>query len=452
MRSLSQRTAEVAASILQGTSPGDIKTPPQTLGKPEYDWRELRRWGVVEANLPPNSTVRFREPTLWEQYKRYIIAAAALLALESVLIVALLLNRRRLRRAHDDLRASEERMSLAAAASNLRFWVWEIPRDEVWGSASNWGLGISDPRKPITFDQGLETAHVEDRDAIRRAVQHAFQGDGEYRVEYRALLPDSTTRWIAAWGRVEFDGKRRPIRMRGVSIDITERRRAEEEARDLSGKLITAHEDERARLASALHDDITQRLALLAIEAGRKESSTEDPASRQVLRAMRSHLARLSEDVHALSYALHPSILADLGLIEALRAECDRFSSVEAIPVRFSAEDNIDEPSRAVALSLYRIAQEALRNVARHASATAIEVSLRFTDNGLQLAVHDNGVGFDPCRKRRPSLGHAGMKQRLYLVGGELHIDSAPGRGTTILAWAPRNREARRESPASVAG
>jgi signal transduction histidine kinase len=450
---LSQRTAEVAARILQGASPGDIKAPVQSLGTPEYDWRELRRWGVAEANLPPNSTVRFSEPSPWDHYKWYIVAAGAFAGLQSVFIVALLLNRRRLRRAHEDLKTSDERMSLAAAAANLRFWVWEIPRDEVWSTVGGRSLSDQDPARSIKFEQGLETAHPDDRASIRRAVQRAFQGDGEYRAECRVLLPDSTVRWIAARGRVEFDRERRPIRMRGVSIDITERRRAEEEARDLSGRLITAQEDERARLSRALHDDITQRLALMAIDAGRKESGLSDIiTARQTLRSMRSDLARLSEDVHALCYALHPIILEHLGLIEALKAECDRFRSAEAIPVSFSAEDNIDEPPRSVALCLYRIAQEALRNVARHANATTIEVSLRVVEGGLQLAVHDDGVGFDPARKRRPSLGHAGMRQRLSLVGGELHIDSAPGHGTTVLAWAPLNREAHRESPASVAG
>ena len=453
IHSLSQRTAEVAASILQGATPGDIKTPPQALGKPEFDWRELRRWGVAEANLPPNSAVRFREPTLWEQSRWYIIAAAAFSGLEAVLIVALVLNRRRLRRARDDLQTSEERMSLAAAAANLRFWVWEIPPDEVWASASDWSLADLDPEKPVSFDQVLETTHVEDRDSIRRALRRAFQGDGNYRVEFRVPQPDSPPRWIAARGRVEFDGKGLPIRMPGVSIDITERRRAEEEARDLSGRLISAQEDERARLARALHDDITQRLALLAIDAGRKESSLDDATAKQAMRSMRRDLALISEDVHALCYALHPAILEHLGLIDALKGECERFSEVEAMPVGFRADDNLDEPPRPVALCLYRIAQEALRNVARHASASAIDVGLRFVDNGLQLSVRDNGIGFDPARKQaRPSLGHASMRQRLSLIGGELCLVSNPGHGTTVQAWAPLNKEALRESSASLAG
>ena len=111
VHTLSRKTAEVAAQILGGTSPSDIKTPPQKLGEPEFDWRELQRWGVAEANLPPNNTVRFREPTLWEQYRWYILAVAAVSALQGILIVGLLLNRLRLRRAHDRLRTSEEGMS-----------------------------------------------------------------------------------------------------------------------------------------------------------------------------------------------------------------------------------------------------------------------------------------------------------------------------------------------------
>src|SRR5208283_3728511 len=103
VRTLSRKTAEVAAQILGGASPGDIKTPPQKLGEPVFDWRELRRWGVQQADLPPGSTISFREPTLWEQYRWYILAAAAFSALQAILIVGLLLNRLRLRRAHDQL-------------------------------------------------------------------------------------------------------------------------------------------------------------------------------------------------------------------------------------------------------------------------------------------------------------------------------------------------------------
>jgi signal transduction histidine kinase len=322
VHTLSRKTAEVAAQILGGASPGDIKTPPQKLAGPEFDWRELRRWGIQQVDLPSGSTISFREPTLWERYRWYILAVAGFSGLQGILIVGLLLNRLRLRRAQDRLR------------------------------------------------------------------------------------------------------------------------RAEDEARDLNGRLITAHEDERARLAHALHDDVTQRLALLAIDAGRTERGLGDTVAGQAMRSIRHDLVQLSKDVHALSYALHPAILEDLGLIEALKAECARFSAVEGIPTSFSAADNVDELTQALSLCLFRVAQEALRNVARHSNASSVEVELRTVGNELELAVRDNGVGFDPGRKQaRPSLGLAGMRQRLSLIEGELLIDSAPGGGASIVARAPWKRE-----------
>ena len=438
LHTLSRKTAEVAAQILGGTSPGDIKTPPQKFAEPEFDWRELRRWGIRQVDLPPHSTISFREPTLWEQYRWYILAAAAFSALQAILIVGLLFNRLRLRRAHDELRTSEEGMSLAAIAAKLRFWVWDIPRDQVRASESDWSSGNWRSAQPVQFDHFIDAVHPDDRASLRQAVGHALEGDGRYETEYRVMSPDSTVRWIAARGRIEFDYYGKPRQLRAISIDITEHRRAEDEARDLSGRLITAHEDERARLAHALHDDVTQRLALLAIDAGQKEKGLGDTIAGQAMRSIRRDLVQLSDDVHSLSYALHPAILEDLGLIEALKAECARFGAVEGIPTSLRATDDIDQPTQAVSLCLYRVAQEALRNAARHSGARSVEIALRAVDGGLELAVRDNGVGFDPTRKQgRPSLGLAGMRQRLALVDGELLINSTPGGGTSIVARAP---------------
>ncbi len=441
IRTLSRKTAEVAAQILGGASPGDIKTPPQKLAEPEFDWRELRRWRIQQADLPSDSTISFREPTLWEQYRWYILAVAGFSGLQAILIIGLLLNRLRLRRAHDQLRISEEGMSLAAIAAKLRFWVWDVPRDEVRASESDWSSGNWRSAQPVHFDQFIDVVHPDDRASLRQSIRAALEGDGQYETEYRVLSPDSTMRWIAARGRIEFDHHGKPRQLRAISIDITERRRAEDEARDLSGRLITAHEDERARLAHALHDDVTQRLALLAIDAGSKEKGLSDTIAGLAMRSIRRDLVQLSEDVHALSYALHPAILEDLGLIEALKAECARFGAVEGIPTSFSATDDVDQPTQPLSLCLYRIAQEALRNVARHSGANSVEIALRAFGGGVELAVRDNGVGFDPTRKQvRPSLGLAGMRQRLALVDGELLINTAPGGGTSVVARAPLKR------------
>jgi signal transduction histidine kinase len=231
-----------------------------------------------------------------------------------------------------------------------------------------------------------------------------------------------------------------------------ERKQAEEAARELSGHLISAQEDERSRLARELHDDVTQRLALLAIDAGRQERILPSAAGGAAMRVMREGLVRLSEDVHALSYRLHPSIIEDLGLMEALKSECQRFSEQGPARVEIKAQDISEEPPGNVALCLFRVAQEALQNSARHSEASTVQVTIRLLNGGLQLGVHDDGKGFDPRRRRdRPSLGLASMRQRIDLLDGLLDIESDPGHGTTVLAWVPL-QEGRRDSSPRAAG
>jgi len=221
-----------------------------------------------------------------------------------------------------------------------------------------------------------------------------------------------------------------------------ERRQVEAAAHELSGRLINAAEQERARLARELHDDVTQRLALLAIDAGREERNSAGGARSATMKAMREGLIRLSEDVHALSYRLHPSLLEDLGLIEALKSECDSFSRTCPTRLDASTQDVPERLPQDVALCLFRIAQEGLRNVGRHAKATRAEVRLHRLDGGLELVIKDDGTGFDAARHRNgTSLGLASMRQRAFLLGGKVKIDSSPGRGAVVTAWVPLKEE-----------
>jgi signal transduction histidine kinase len=206
--------------------------------------------------------------------------------------------------------------------------------------------------------------------------------------------------------------------------------------------LIAAHEEERARLARELHDDVTQRLARLAIDAGRVERLASAPLVSETMRVIREGVVRLSEDVHALSYRLHPSVLEDLGLAEALRSEIERVAGQESLSVTAKLGEIPESVPHDAALCLFRVAQEALRNVARHANARTVEISARELDDGLQLAVRDDGAGFDPALQHdRRTLGLTSMRERVHLLHGELDIESAPGQGTTVVAWVPVKRE-----------
>ena len=216
------------------------------------------------------------------------------------------------------------------------------------------------------------------------------------------------------------------------------RRRAEREARNLGGRLITAHEDERRRLARELHDDVTQRLAAVAIEASKLEASNIGAENKESASSIRGRLVELSEDVHALSYRLHPTVIEDLGLVEALRAECDRVSHGESLRVEFDAGSVPSRLPADAAVGLFRVAQAALRNVARHAKASDVQVTLQGGDGQLALTVRDNGTGFDPSRKAGgASLGIESMRERMRLLDGALDVASTPGRGTTISASIP---------------
>jgi signal transduction histidine kinase len=306
----SRQTASTAHRILNGEALANIEERPVTAGSPVYDFRELERWGIKEALLPPGSTVMFRPPSLWREYRVPLAIGLSVVAMQTALIAGLLLHR-------------------------------------------------------------------------------------------------------------------------------SGRQAAEEEVRALAHRLLTAHEDERRRLARELHDDLSQRLARLSIDAARVERSFSTSPEKESARTMRADIARLGEDVHALAYQLHPSVLDDLGLNEALKVECEHFSRRESIPARLTVFEAPSELPPEVSVCLFRITQEALRNAARHSRASRVSLAVTTTNGSVGLTVSDDGVGFVPAQRRLRSLGHAGMRERAQLVGGTLEIESAPGRGTTVHVSVP---------------
>jgi len=219
-------------------------------------------------------------------------------------------------------------------------------------------------------------------------------------------------------------------------VQRSRRRRAENEAQRLSGRILTAHEDERRKLARELHDDLTPRLARLAIDAARLQPVTAGPDSGGGA-AMHEELSRLSQDVHGLAYRLHPTVLEDLGLGDALRSECERVSKGQGLSVDWHIDTLPAGIAPAVTVCLFRVAQEALRNIVRHSGAQSASVTLRPKEGGLQLLVTDDGVGFEPKAGHSAGLGVASMRERVREVGGKFSICSEPGAGTTVQAWAP---------------
>jgi two-component system, chemotaxis family, CheB/CheR fusion protein len=217
-------------------------------------------------------------------------------------------------------------------------------------------------------------------------------------------------------------------------------RRSRGELRALTASLLTAQEEERRRVSRELHDDLSQQVAMLEFDVERLEQRL--PASiddlRTQLREIRARVGSLSNDLRRIAYELHPSVLDHLGLAVALRSFSGEFSRREQMLVTFTCRRLPETVPQAVASCLYRVAQEAFRNIGKHAGKSPVKLSLVCKGQQLQMTVRDNGAGFDPASARgNGGLGIVSMHERVRLVHGSFTIQSSPGNGTLLTVKVP---------------
>lgn len=282
--------------------------------------------------------------------------------------------------------------------------------------------------------------HQEDLERCLRIYSTAFDARVEFEMEYRLRRFDGEYRWIVDYGvpRLESDGTF--CGYIGSCVDITDRKLSQAALEELSGRLITAQEEERTRIARELHDDFTQRLALQGIGLTQvwkrmAESETEGRAKIQDL--IRENHEILS-DMHVLSHQLHSSRLEHVGLVPALMGLCEEISVKYKIPVDFTESGDFSEIPKNVSLCLFRVTQEALGNVVKHSGSQRADVGITCVANEIRLRIADAGRGFDSdLRSAHAGIGLIGMRERLRLVGGALSVRSSPAQGTEILAQVP---------------
>jgi signal transduction histidine kinase len=279
-------------------------------------------------------------------------------------------------------------------------------------------------------------------------------------MEYRLRRHDGDYRWLVDRGVPRFAPDGRFAGYIGACTDVTERWRAaddlrasQRELRRLAGRLIEAQEGERRRVARELHDDLSQGLALLSIDldliARRPPASTADLVER--LREVSARVRELSSAVHDLSHQLHPSKLEHLGLDAALRGLCAEVGQHHGLTVRYVSGAVPEAIPEVTAVCLYRITQEALRNVVKHARTDHVRVELTGAAGRLRLQVGDDGVGFDSAARGDGGLGLISMRERLALVGGRIVIDARPGGGTRIDVCVPLREPEAAPDPAAPA-
>ncbi len=222
-----------------------------------------------------------------------------------------------------------------------------------------------------------------------------------------------------------------------LAEDIPPKKRAAAELVQVRAALQSAREEEARRIARELHDDTTQRLSLLSVDLGRLATIADtERITAEELRALQERVIEISQSLRELSHQLHPTVLDDLGLETALEELGVEFSSREAVPVSFVAQMSPEPVPTPVASCLYRVAQEALHNVAKYAQARRVEMRLARKDNALELMVLDEGNGFQ-LDEVKGGLGLHSMRERLELVNGSFEIDSVPGEGTRVVARVP---------------
>jgi signal transduction histidine kinase len=300
---------------------------------------------------------------------------------------------------------------------------------------------------------------LEDRDADWQAVgtrRQAFYDNlppGNYR--FRVVASNNDGVWNEAgasvdfaiapayyqtnWFRVLSVGMVVALVMAAYRVRLHIVQKHEREITALNERLMKAQEQERIRIAGELHDGVMQQMLAITMMLGTaKRRIGDDSDAKAAIDKIQQKVIQVGTDIRQLSHDLHPPMLQDAGLPDAVRAYCEQFSAASGIPVSCDADEEVSDLSRGAALALFRIVQEALGNAAKHAAAKRITVRLTRSDGVVTLTVSDDGAGFDSSRLATSGgLGLIMMRERASQLNGKFEFESAPGRGTTITVSIP---------------
>ena len=350
------------------------------------------------------------------------------------------------KRIESALRASEERFQRLAGMSSD--WYWEqdaqfrftmVSGEKIFGETPTRELiGKTRWEIPLEFDERDFAGHME--------VIKSHQPFTD--LEYRVRDANGCVHWMSVSGEPLFGIDGEFLGYRGTGKDITERKMAEQalmqsqtELRELAAHQARVKEDERRRIAREIHDDLGQNLLALRIDVSLLESETRtcDPAINERIHGLLSQVDNVVRSVRTIINDLRPAVL-DLGLQCAVEWQVQQFRQRSGVSCTLSVEGGeidgvLDEEA---ATSVFRIVQESLTNVSRHAYATHVDIRLRRTYDSLVLEISDDGVGSYPGNMRKPrSFGLIGIRERVYTMGGEFRVVTAPGKGTTLTVTIP---------------
>jgi PAS domain S-box-containing protein len=326
---------------------------------------------------------------------------------------------------YDAVIATDERLAVTA---------WNKSAEQMYGWRADEALGRH------IWDV-VAVALTEDQ---RAAALGSLDERGQFRAETLTYRKDGSPVYVEGI-TIALRGEQEPGEIVGyvnIRRDITERKRVEESRNELMRRLLAAQEDERGRISRELHDDFGQRVSALGLMlATLRRDHSEYPQFRAQLASLEAIVKELDSDVDLIAWRLRPVALDDLGLGDALKSYVDDWSKYFNVPAAVHVNGNdVNRLTEERETALYRITQEALNNVAKHAHARHVSIVLQRAPHHVSLIVEDDGVGFDHERvtaAHDKQLGLVGMRERASLLGGTLDVESAPGHGTTVLARIP---------------
>jgi PAS domain S-box-containing protein len=389
----------------------------------------LSIWGAVAGRGPFSNLVPLTDPLPLQMF----------LVFASIPFMVLAALAEEHEQSADVVRESEERFRLVANTAPVMIWM--AGTDRLCSYVNQPWLEFTG--RPLDAELGNGWAEGVHNDDLKRCLEtysQAFDQRQSFEMEYRIRRNDGEYRWILDTGVPRFNPDGTFAGYIGSCLDITDRKLAEEALASVGRRLIEAHEEERTWIARELHDDIVQRIALVAIELERCDQQTPDAttAVHDQVRQARQRLSELGEDLQTLSHRLHSSKLEYMGLVTASNSFCRELSEQRNVRIEFNHSDIPATIPKELSLCLFRVLQEALQNAVKHSADHNFTVEVRGTKEGISLAVRDSGIGFDwRDAMNRRGLGLISMRERLRLVNGELSIQSEPGRGTTVLARVP---------------
>jgi signal transduction histidine kinase len=432
----------------------EVETAYRTL-RDTGDWSVHFGVPVEELNAPVSRSL-------------YLLLGGAAASLALAGLLATLIARDVAQRRRDEetrmalaLQLSEERGSLAIAAAELGTLRWDAARNHVFGSERTRGLfGL--PRSSSAQDESdwraedlLQAVHPEDRPRLEAAVARCLTQDEPLDVEFRTLQAEGRTHWVRVTGRApRFNGER-PNLVHAVVSDVEPRKRVEAERLHFLRRLSEAQENVQRRIARELHDQVGQTVTGLSIGLKglerKLDAASADKEALEQLRWLQSLAGAIGRDIHRAALDLRPTALDDLGLYKALAAHVSEWSRHHGIQVDLQIIGDDERLHDEVETAIYRIVQEALTNVLKHAKAQSASVVVERRADEVRLIVEDDGRGFDAeavAAETREGdaqrLGLSGIRERLSLLGGSLNVESAPGSGTALFIRVPlRSEEAK---------